>query len=63
MRKKVNLDDRGKILIPSEFRKKIGIEPGQRVILETNDKEICIRKYEEEGPDLHELAKKLSGGL
>ena len=61
MRKKARVDDRGKILIPKEMRKKIGIEPGHDVILETKEDQLYIRKYEKEGPDLHELAKKLSG--
>lgn len=61
MREKVKVDNRGRISIPKEFRKKIGIELGEKLILETNDDRIIISKQEEEGPDLHELAKKLSG--
>ena len=60
MRDKVTVDNRGRILIPAEFRKEMGIELGERLIIETKNDMIVIRQQEEEGPDLHELAKKLS---
>ncbi len=61
MRDKVKVDNRGRILIPNEFRKEMGIELGEKLIIETKNDNIVIREEEEEGPDLHELAKKLSG--
>ncbi len=61
MKEKVRLDEQGKVSIPSKFQKKIGIRPGQKLTLELEDGKLVIRKIEEEGPDLHELAKRLSG--
>lgn len=60
MRKKARVDAQGKVLIPKNIRKDIGIEPGQDVVLESRENEIIIEKFENEGADLHELAKKLS---
>ncbi|MFW5927752.1 MAG: AbrB/MazE/SpoVT family DNA-binding domain-containing protein [Thermoplasmatota archaeon] len=61
MRDNVKVDNRGKIQIPDEFRKEMGIELGQKLIIETKNDMMVIREQEEEDPDLHELAKKLSG--
>ncbi|MFW6196555.1 MAG: AbrB/MazE/SpoVT family DNA-binding domain-containing protein [Thermoplasmatota archaeon] len=61
MRDNVKVDNRGKIQIPDEFRKEMGIELGQKLIIETKNDMMVIREQEEEDPDLHELAKKLNG--
>lgn len=62
MKEKVKVDSKGKVLIPSDFRKKIGIESGHKLTLELENEEIIIRKNEEKEnkPDLQELAKRLS---
>lgn len=57
----MKVDNRGKIQIPDEFRKEMGIELGQKLIIETKNDMMVIREQEEEDPELHELAKKLSG--
>ena len=62
MKEKVKVDSKGKVLIPPNFRKKIGIESGHKLTLELENEEIIITKNEEKEnkPDLHELAKRLS---
>ena len=39
------IDDIGRLLIPAEIRKNMGLEPGDKVRLSVNDGAIEVRKY------------------
>jgi len=40
------IDDLGRVVIPKEIRKRIGIEEGDPLEFFVNDEEIILRKYE-----------------
>lgn len=40
------IDDLGRVVIPKEIRKRIGIEEGDPLEIFVNDEEIILRKYE-----------------
>ena len=39
------IDERGRITIPYEERKRLGLVPGTKVLLKITDKTIILRKY------------------
>lgn len=41
------IDDLGRIVLPKELRKTLGIEPGTPIEIYTEDESIVLKKYEE----------------
>lgn len=53
------IDENGRIVIPREIRKTLGIESGDPIEIFTHNKEIVLRKYDVTG-GLAELVERLS---
>ena len=42
MGKLVEIEERGRILIPKEIRKRLNLKPGKRLVIDTQDSKIII---------------------
>ena len=40
----LEIDERGRITIPKEEREKLGLKPGEKIVIRTKDNELIIKK-------------------
>jgi AbrB family looped-hinge helix DNA binding protein len=59
---RAKVSDSGRISIPSEFRKAVGLEKGGDVVVELEGREIRIRTVDEVVAQAQELTKRLLAG-
>ena len=51
------VSSKGQIVIPKEIRERLGVQPGERLLVMTRDKEIILRKTE--SVSLEEISGKM----
>ena len=54
---KVKVDEAGRVLIPAEFRKALGIKQGERLVMRVENGEIRMWTFAEATRRVHELMK------
>ncbi len=57
MGKIVSLEERGRLLIPKEFREDLKMKPGQKLVIEKHDDSIVVHK----ASDLKKFSEELKG--
>lgn len=53
----IKVSSKGQIVIPREVRKKLGVKPGEKLLVLTHDGDILLRKVKR--PSLEEIGKRI----